>query len=773
MNRIYNLSHKLIACVLFISLFLQSCGGQNQFVPQEKVYPSKNLKLLNNPLIDLDKAIVISGGYLASFYEEDGELKADLRADEKQPQPNYKGISVLIEKSADLSNINKLDVTTQQSRIQFKAPKSGQLGYIKVFGNALRGGMLEGDAPKKLTDFTELRRYFYKGYLELTPGNYAKLVETSQRYESSFMSYEGGIFVKGWETSNDLSNLIDLLVLFNKIKKFKINCARGDEAELAEVIGRAIQFYEELIELDLSGCKLSDTMMQDIMESIISKKLKIINISDNNLSTEMVAILQLKFSNVQIIYSTLKLSQGLIQSMNQLNISASKGKLTKNQEKGEDGEKEKELPEKFGGQDRQKDAASSFNFNSLSKFESTELSVDKSKKAGILFQFGKENEQIFPTSPSSFKLPTLIPTVPSTESLQGEGFIFEFGKENKQIKIASPYNYNLFNTTEFGASKPSLSEVNEKKSAVNLKREDNPKDKTLPPLMINSGNIQKSIFSDLTRKAEQGDAEAQYMLGEMYNYGLRVPQDYQKAVEWYQKAAEQGYADAQYMLGFMYHHGQGVPQDYQKAVKWFKKVADQGVAAAQNNLGLMYKNGLGVEKDYQKAVKWFKKAADQNLALAQFNLGFMYRHEDILQDYQKAVKWYQKAADQGLAAAQYSLGFMYEKGQGVPQDYQKAVKWYQKAADQGHAYAQYMLGVMYHHGQGVPQDYHKAVEWYQKSADQNLAVAQYNLGFIYEKGQGVPQDYQKAVEWYQKSADQGDERSKDRLDKIRKILVKK
>ena len=40
-----------------------------------------------------------------------------------------------------------------------------------------------------------------------------------------------------------------------------------------------------------------------------------------------------------------------------------------------------------------------------------------------------------------------------------------------------------------------------------------------------------------TPAAEQGDPEAQYYLGVMYDNGLGIKQDFFKAFEWYQKAA--------------------------------------------------------------------------------------------------------------------------------------------------------------------------------------------------------------------------------------------
>ncbi len=73
--------------------------------------------------------------------------------------------------------------------------------------------------------------------------------------------------------------------------------------------------------------------------------------------------------------------------------------------------------------------------------------------------------------------------------------------------------------------------------------------------------------------AKQGDAEAQFFLGAMYNLGDGVPQDYAEALQWWRKAAEQGNAKAQFFLGSMYDKGQGVPQDYAKAHIWFTLAA--------------------------------------------------------------------------------------------------------------------------------------------------------------------------------------------------------
>ena len=124
--------------------------------------------------------------------------------------------------------------------------------------------------------------------------------------------------------------------------------------------------------------------------------------------------------------------------------------------------------------------------------------------------------------------------------------------------------------------------------------------------------------------AERGNAEAQYRVGRMYEFGQGVPQDKALGIAWVRKAAEQNHADAQYELGVVYGTGDGVKQDDVQAVAWFRKAAMQGDSMAQYNLGQSYANGQGVNKDYAQAVDWWRKSAAQGNADAQFKLGVVY-----------------------------------------------------------------------------------------------------------------------------------------------------
>ncbi len=70
--------------------------------------------------------------------------------------------------------------------------------------------------------------------------------------------------------------------------------------------------------------------------------------------------------------------------------------------------------------------------------------------------------------------------------------------------------------------------------------------------------------------------------------------------------AEQGDAEAQLSLGNMYRFGTGgVQRDYAEALRWYKRAAGQGNASARLNVGSMYYEGIGVEIDYAEAARWY------------------------------------------------------------------------------------------------------------------------------------------------------------------------
>lgn len=186
----------------------------------------------------------------------------------------------------------------------------------------------------------------------------------------------------------------------------------------------------------------------------------------------------------------------------------------------------------------------------------------------------------------------------------------------------------------------------------------------------------RDLFSQIRKKAEQGNPEAELELGSFYASGTGVSRSPSKAFKWHQKAAEHGLARAQYQLGMDYGQGLGVKEDQEAALSWFVKAADQGLLEAQFAVGLAYLNGKGTDPNATEAVKWFRKASDAGYPDAKYELGDCYMEgSGVPKDPVAGVNFYKQAAEAGLPSAQNALGLCYQQGKGIGRDYVQAYKW--------------------------------------------------------------------------------------------------
>src|SRR6187455_2827002 len=85
--------------------------------------------------------------------------------------------------------------------------------------------------------------------------------------------------------------------------------------------------------------------------------------------------------------------------------------------------------------------------------------------------------------------------------------------------------------------------------------------------------------------------------------------DYRSALAVWQPAAEEGDAEAQTLVGEIYERGIGAEPNYAAAAEWYRRAADQGNARAQFNLGTFYEQGLGVPTDKLQALNWYRRAS--------------------------------------------------------------------------------------------------------------------------------------------------------------------
>lgn len=267
-------------------------------------------------------------------------------------------------------------------------------------------------------------------------------------------------------------------------------------------------------------------------------------------------------------------------------------------------------------------------------------------------------------------------------------------------------------------------------------------------------NVSQSILNDLAlkrnefaqksirAKAQRGDQQAQYILGRIYEQGMGIEQNEDKAAEWYIKAAKQGHWDAIKVLTKLSLQGNIFAQ------QWVITGAEKGCIEAQYALGQMYANGLETPKNEDQAVRWYIRAANEG-------------HWDIPDILKKlalsgnifAQNWIRIEAEKEDQGAQYILGRMYEYGIGVNHNEDKAAEWYIKATKEERLWLDESnprknLTNLAFKGNNLAQN------WIIKKAIAGDQEAQYTLSYMYKKGIGVAKNKRKAEKWHIKTTEQ-------------------
>ena len=148
--------------------------------------------------------------------------------------------------------------------------------------------------------------------------------------------------------------------------------------------------------------------------------------------------------------------------------------------------------------------------------------------------------------------------------------------------------------------------------------------------------------------AIEGDARAQFYLGEMYMDGMGVPVKQDKAIRFYRQAAEQEHPGAQARLGMSHAKGRGLPQNYAKAFTWYRRAAIVGDLDAQYRLGFLFEAGQGTRRNLPQAYKWWAIAArwgDPDAALERDRIKAQVSGKELESLQQQVVMWRPSAGD--------------------------------------------------------------------------------------------------------------------------------
>jgi len=222
----------------------------------------------------------------------------------------------------------------------------------------------------------------------------------------------------------------------------------------------------------------------------------------------------------------------------------------------------------------------------------------------------------------------------------------------------------------------------------------------------------------LKKRADEGDALAQYQWGCTFLEGINI--DIDKAKYWFEQSARQECPEGINGLGFCYYN----IDEFDAAFKCFKRVSDMGFPKGIWNLARCYYRGYGVEQDKNRAFELFRKSADLGYADAQSTMGMLYFRGILEKDYALAVYWFRKAVknEKRDEYGNYGLGECYYYGYGVKQNYKKAFMYYSIAAEQDNVNAMLQLAECFRLGQGTEINYAKCFYWTWRANSERKAI---------------------------------------------------
>jgi TonB family protein len=138
---------------------------------------------------------------------------------------------------------------------------------------------------------------------------------------------------------------------------------------------------------------------------------------------------------------------------------------------------------------------------------------------------------------------------------------------------------------------------------------------------------QQKYKANLLDKANQGNAEAQYLVSRLYGQGIFRPnmnENINTAAYWMLEAAKKEHSAAQYEIALRLIEGRSVELDQVKAFKWLQMSANNSYAPAQAIYAkeILLTNPPIIK--YKKAIAMLQSAANQGNENAKQQLGLIY-----------------------------------------------------------------------------------------------------------------------------------------------------
>jgi TPR repeat protein len=260
------------------------------------------------------------------------------------------------------------------------------------------------------------------------------------------------------------------------------------------------------------------------------------------------------------------------------------------------------------------------------------------------------------------------------------------------------------------------------------------------------------IFHDFNPHPNEHTCER---VAHIYFYGLCVPVNYKKAIVFYKKAvAEDNCPKAAYMLGKMYDNGICVAKDTDRALYYFKFGAEKNHVMSVVHVSEIFEKKKMVAETIYFCKKYLKISEEGHKFRGKvlFRLGMLFKH---MQEREKALLYLNQAREKEYKGALFQIGDIYQTCK--PINMKKAISLYLECGKGGFYDAFTIVGMLYCIGEEILIDYKKAVEYFNIGYEMGSEMACTCLGLVYANGWGVPQNFEYAADLFQRAAQEHDE----------------
>jgi len=252
-------------------------------------------------------------------------------------------------------------------------------------------------------------------------------------------------------------------------------------------------------------------------------------------------------------------------------------------------------------------------------------------------------------------------------------------------------------------------------------------------------------------KVANEEPGAYIMLGIMYEEGLGVPRDGQKAMGMYRLAYKHGLEGSGALYqGKLYYYGEVVEEDNKKALELFREALQWGETGAKYYIGTLY--GIGIEDylkpDLEQALQYLSAVPEDYVIRAETTKGQLLFYAGRVEEAKEVLE---KAAAEGSEQAKEFLqeNILKERTENVREKLeQMSAQEIQALYEQGNIDAAFYLGLCYKLGRkGVQQDAARAISLFEEvvqSGEDRRNFGYCEIAQIFYYGYGVPIDYEKA-----------------------------